>query len=71
MRRRIRRAWLDEDALDVVARAMARAPQGGEIYLPIFEQLESELASLTAKEATLERARVRAARFMRENSIKK
>jgi hypothetical protein len=49
---------------------MHRAPQGGEVYLPIFERLESELAAAKAKEAMLERARVRAARFMQEHSIK-
>jgi hypothetical protein len=31
----------------------------GELYLPIFERLESEIAAARAKEATLERARQR------------
>jgi hypothetical protein len=53
-----------------VAFEMARAPLGGEVYLPIYERLESELAAAKAKEAMLERARVRAARFMQEHSIK-
>ncbi|MCP1766070.1 hypothetical protein [Bradyrhizobium japonicum] len=59
-----------EWCLDRLAHAMHRAPQGGEVYLPIFERLESELAAAKAKEAMLERARVRAARFMQEHSIK-
>ncbi|WFT91409.1 hypothetical protein QA633_23895 [Bradyrhizobium barranii] len=59
-----------ERCLDRLAIAMARAPQGGEVYLPIFEWLESELDALKKKEAVLERARVRAARFMQEHSIK-
>jgi hypothetical protein len=59
-----------EWCLDRLAYAMHRAPQGGEVYLPIFERLESELAAAKAKEAMLERARVRAARFMQEHSIK-
>ncbi|KRQ03495.1 hypothetical protein AOQ71_32865 [Bradyrhizobium manausense] len=59
-----------EWCLDRLAYAMHRAPQGGEVYLPIFERLESDLAALRAKEAMLERARARAARFMRQNSIK-
>ncbi|MFK4537937.1 hypothetical protein ABIA00_006120 [Bradyrhizobium ottawaense] len=53
------------------AHAVHRAPQGGEVYLPLRERLESELAALKAKEDMMERARVRAARFMREHSIKK
>ncbi|WP_407122719.1 hypothetical protein [Bradyrhizobium sp. STM 3561] len=59
-----------EWCLDRLAYAMHRAP-GGEVYLPIFERLESELAVAKAKEAILERVRVRAARFMQEHSIKK
>lgn len=39
--------------------------------LPIYERLESELAALKAKEDMMERARVRAARFIQEHSIKK
>ncbi|MGX0962732.1 hypothetical protein AB7M63_003181 [Bradyrhizobium japonicum] len=60
-----------EWCLDRLAYAMHRAPQGGEVYLPIYERLESELAALKAKEDMMERARVRAARFMQEHSIKK
>lgn len=59
-----------ERCLDRLAIAMERAPMGGEVYLPIFEWLESELAAAKAKEDMLERARVRAARFMQEHSIK-
>jgi hypothetical protein len=33
--------------------------KNGEVYLPIFERLESEIATARAKEATLERARQR------------
>jgi hypothetical protein len=51
-----------------LAYAMQQSPQGGEVYLPIFERFEAELASLKAKEAMLERARVRSARFMREHA---
>ena len=38
--------------------------EGGEVYLPIFQCLETELAKLTAKETAIERARrmARAAR---------
>jgi hypothetical protein len=54
--------------LDRLAYAMQQSPQGGEVYLPIFERFEAELASLKAKEAMLERARVRSARFMREHA---
>ncbi|MET4199954.1 hypothetical protein [Bradyrhizobium sp. LA6.12] len=63
-------ADLIERCLDRLAFEMARAPMGGEVYLPIYERLESELAALKAKEDMMERARVRAARFMREHSIK-
>lgn len=59
-----------ERCLDRLAIAMERAPMGDEVYLPIFEWLESELAAAKAKEDMLERARVRAARFMQEHSIK-
>ncbi|MET4035476.1 hypothetical protein ABIB94_001803 [Bradyrhizobium sp. JR7.2] len=57
--------------LDRLAYEMRRAPQGGEVYLPHFERLESDLAAAKAKEDMLERARVRAARYMWEHSIKK
>ncbi|AHY56344.1 hypothetical protein ACVIW2_006371 [Bradyrhizobium huanghuaihaiense] len=60
-----------ERCLDCLAILMDQSPQGGEVYLPIFERLESELATAKAKEDMMERARVRAARFMQEHSIKK
>ncbi|PDT64905.1 hypothetical protein CO683_35275 [Bradyrhizobium ottawaense] len=60
-----------EWCLDRLAYEMHRAPQGPEVYLPLFERLESELAVLKAKEDMLERARIRAARFMQEHPIKK
>lgn len=60
-----------EWCLDRLAYAMHRAPMGGEVYLPIYERLESDLAAAKAKEDMMERARARAARFMREHSIKK
>ncbi|WP_370989632.1 hypothetical protein [Bradyrhizobium sp. DN5] len=50
---------------------MQWAPQGGEIYLPIFERLESKLAALEAKEAKLQRVRARAARVLKDLQIKK
>ncbi|PPQ14047.1 hypothetical protein CV770_39090 [Bradyrhizobium sp. AC87j1] len=55
-----------EWCLDRLADNMRQSPQGGEVYLPIWERLESEIASLKAKEAMMERARVRAARLMEE-----
>ena len=39
--------------------------EGGEVYLPIFESLEAELAKLMSQETTVERAR-RMARARRE-----
>ncbi|MEZ2206273.1 hypothetical protein AAE027_30245 [Bradyrhizobium japonicum] len=56
---------------DRLALAMQWAPQGGEIYLPIFERLESKLAALEAKEAKLQRVRARAARVLKDLQIKK
>jgi hypothetical protein len=44
-----------ERALHTVARIVGRP--GGEIYLPIFERLERELAALDKAESTLARAR--------------
>ncbi|MGY4358557.1 hypothetical protein ACVWZR_007683 [Bradyrhizobium sp. i1.3.1] len=44
---------------------------GGEVYLPIYERLESELAAAKAKEDMMQRVRVRAARAMQEHRIKK
>jgi hypothetical protein len=60
-----------ERCLDRLALEMHRVGKRGVAYLPIYERLESELAALKAKEAMMERARVRAARFMQEHSIKK
>lgn len=47
-----------ERCLDRLAFEMARSPHGGEIYLPIFERFEADLAAAKAKEAMLARARV-------------
>ena len=44
-----------EAALIVVARHVA-AP-GGEVYLPVYERLERELAALEARETAIDRAR--------------
>ncbi|MGY4313106.1 hypothetical protein [Bradyrhizobium sp. JR3.5] len=60
-----------EWCLDRVALAMHKAGKDGDAYLPIYERLESELAAAKDREARLERARVRAARYMQEHSIKK
>ncbi|MGY3117908.1 hypothetical protein ACVWXQ_001845 [Bradyrhizobium sp. S3.14.4] len=59
-----------ERCLDCLAILMHQSPNGGEVYLPIWERLESVLDALKKKEAMLERVRVRAARFMQEHSIK-
>ncbi|MCK1279458.1 MULTISPECIES: hypothetical protein [unclassified Bradyrhizobium] len=59
-----------ERCLDCLAILMDQSPQGGEVYLPIFDRLEAELAAAKPREAMLERARARAARFMQEHSIK-
>lgn len=48
-----------ERCLDRLAVVMARAPQGGEVYLPIFERLEAEIAAKKASESTVARARRR------------
>ena len=45
-----------ERCLDRLAIAMQRAPQGGEIYLPIFERLEREIEALNAAQSTMARA---------------
>lgn len=45
-----------ERCLDRLAIAMERAPQGGEVYLPIFERLESEIEAKKASESTMARA---------------
>lgn len=48
-----------ERCLDRLAIAMARAPQGGEVYLPIFERFEAEIEAKKASESTMARARRR------------
>ncbi|MCP3386189.1 hypothetical protein NLM31_37995 [Bradyrhizobium sp. CCGUVB4N] len=48
-----------EGCLDRLAIAMQRAPQGGEVYLPIFERLETEIGAKKASESTMARARRR------------
>lgn len=45
-----------ERCLDRLAIAMQRAPQGGEVYLPIFERLEAEIETKKASESTMARA---------------
>lgn len=45
-----------ERCLDRLAIAMERAPQGGEVYLPIFERLETEIEAKKASESTMARA---------------
>jgi hypothetical protein len=45
-----------ERCLDRLAIAMHRAPQGGEIYLPIFERLEREIDAKKANESAMSRA---------------
>ncbi|MBR0883502.1 hypothetical protein ABIF65_002529 [Bradyrhizobium japonicum] len=45
-----------ERCLDRLAIAMERAPQGGEVYLPIFERLEAEIETKKASESTMARA---------------
>jgi len=51
-----------ERCLDRLAIAMERAPQGGEVYLPIFERLEAEIETKKASESTMARALRRARR---------
>lgn len=63
-------ADLLERCLDCLAILMHQSPSGGEVYLPIFERLEAEIEAKKATESTMERVRVRAARFMQEHSIK-
>lgn len=52
-----------EKALDRVALAMERAGKNGDVYLPIYERLESELVIEREKEDRLSRARSRVTRF--------
>jgi hypothetical protein len=51
-----------EAALDRLALAMERAGKKGDVYLPIFERLESELAAVKDKEQRLARVKSRLAR---------
>ncbi|MBR1131932.1 hypothetical protein JQ592_26860 [Bradyrhizobium iriomotense] len=48
-----------ERCLDRLAIAMKRAPQGGEVYLPIFESFEADIEKMKATESTMARARRR------------
>ncbi|RZN11007.1 hypothetical protein CWO91_10315 [Bradyrhizobium genosp. SA-3] len=59
-----------EWCLDRLALVMHRAGKKAEVYLPIYERLESELAAFEAREAKLERARARAARVLKDLQIK-
>jgi hypothetical protein len=45
-----------ERCLDRLALVMHRASQGGEVYLPLFEKLEAEIAAKQANESTMSRA---------------
>ncbi|WP_315743178.1 MULTISPECIES: hypothetical protein [unclassified Bradyrhizobium] len=45
-----------ERCLDRLAIAMQRAPQGGEVYLPLYERLEREIEAKKATESTMARA---------------
>ncbi|MBB4398681.1 hypothetical protein [Bradyrhizobium sp. ERR14] len=51
-----------ERCLDRLADIMAQAPQGGEVYLPIWERLEREIETKKASESTMARAMRRARR---------
>jgi hypothetical protein len=48
-----------EAALDRLALVMERAGKRGDVYLPIYERLEEELAVVQAKDARMQRARSR------------
>jgi hypothetical protein len=48
-----------ETALDRLALVMERAGKRGDVYLPIYERLEEELAVVQVKDARMERARNR------------
>lgn len=45
-----------KSAYEYVARMVAERPDG-EIYLPVFERLEREIAALETRETAIERAR--------------
>ena len=44
-----------ESCLDRLAIVMRRAPQGGEVYLPIFERLEEQIMAKKANESRMAR----------------
>jgi len=48
-----------ERCLDRLAIAMEKAPQGGKVYLPLWERLEAEIEARKASESTMARARRR------------
>ncbi|WP_316233390.1 hypothetical protein [Bradyrhizobium sp. SZCCHNPS2010] len=45
-----------ERCLDRLALAMHRAPQGGDVYLPLWDRLEQEIEARRANESTMARA---------------
>lgn len=49
-----------ERALDTLADIMVRSGPEGRVYLPLFENLEQELAKLRAEEDAMSRVRARA-----------
>ena len=49
-----------ERALDTLANIMVRSGPEGRAYLPLFENLEQELATLRAEEDVMSRVRARA-----------
>lgn len=51
-----------ERALDTLANIMVRSGPEGRAYLPLFENLEQELAKLRAEEDAMSRVRARAKR---------
>jgi len=48
-----------ERCLDRLVIAMKRAPQGGEVYLPIWKRLEAEIEARKSTESIMARARRR------------
>lgn len=51
-----------ERALDTLANIMVRSGPDGRVYLPLFENLEHELATLRAEEDVMSRAQFRVLR---------
>lgn len=49
-----------ERALDILANIMVRSGPDGRVYLPLFENLEQELAALRAEEDVMSRVKARA-----------